>query len=390
MAQPQADQIEVRCSCGAKLRVPATAAGRRGKCPKCGSVFTVPTPEPALEPAGVAADESDSLLDDLANLERSAPSAAAPPAPAGGAGAYGGGGILMMCPGCGAGLAAGAALCTSCGYDLKSGKRRKVAAATSGSGGGRSAAILAGTFALGCVFSGVGALIGAGIWFGVALALELQIGWIAWGLGALAGLGMHLGFRAGGQIPGLVAAGIATGGILAAKFAIFVFLLYTIVTGDTESVELQRHFIAYTRSEEELADRGIVTKKQREAEWDAIYQGHLADAKEMSDSEVRAEAAELREFYEAQAELAAQEAADPAEDDSAVDSAEDGSAGDSAALAGTQFDEFDEFEEQEEPTFGDFMTAFVMTMFHPLDLLFIALALGSAFKIGSGGIGQSR
>ena len=34
--------IEFQCPCGAPIRVPTSAAGRRGKCIRCGRVLTVP------------------------------------------------------------------------------------------------------------------------------------------------------------------------------------------------------------------------------------------------------------------------------------------------------------------------------------------------------------
>jgi hypothetical protein len=37
--------VVVACSCGANLRVPDTAAGKRVKCPKCGELLTVPAPQ---------------------------------------------------------------------------------------------------------------------------------------------------------------------------------------------------------------------------------------------------------------------------------------------------------------------------------------------------------
>src|SRR4051794_918239 len=43
--------LQFRCTCGRKLSAPVTAAGRRGRCPACKEIFTVPTPpEPEVEP----------------------------------------------------------------------------------------------------------------------------------------------------------------------------------------------------------------------------------------------------------------------------------------------------------------------------------------------------
>src|SRR5207248_9797396 len=43
--------ITFSCSCGKVFRVPESAAGKRAKCPKCGSVIVVPQPERKAEPA---------------------------------------------------------------------------------------------------------------------------------------------------------------------------------------------------------------------------------------------------------------------------------------------------------------------------------------------------
>src|SRR2546423_14264345 len=42
--------MEFRCDCGRKLRAAESAAGRRGRCPACGAIFTVPTPAEAAVP----------------------------------------------------------------------------------------------------------------------------------------------------------------------------------------------------------------------------------------------------------------------------------------------------------------------------------------------------
>lgn len=41
--------ISFNCACGKTLRVPDASAGRRAKCPSCGAVVEVPTPEPEFE-----------------------------------------------------------------------------------------------------------------------------------------------------------------------------------------------------------------------------------------------------------------------------------------------------------------------------------------------------
>jgi predicted RNA-binding Zn-ribbon protein involved in translation (DUF1610 family) len=46
--------IQLTCSCGKRLRVPDNAAGKRAKCPACGKVGIVPSPVMAATVAGGA------------------------------------------------------------------------------------------------------------------------------------------------------------------------------------------------------------------------------------------------------------------------------------------------------------------------------------------------
>ncbi len=96
---------------------------------------------------------------------------------------------------------------------------------------------------LGVVLSGVGALIGAVLWGGVALATGFEIRIIAWAVGLLAGLGMALGYRDGdGTIRGLVAAGMSLFGIVLGKVIILVGVLLPLM--NIEDVDVQREWVA--------------------------------------------------------------------------------------------------------------------------------------------------
>jgi hypothetical protein len=159
MADAPADTLRVTCDCGARLKVPAKAAGRRVKCPKCTAVLKVPAKEPpAPEPAPLSGgSDTGDLLEQLAAEARAAP-AASGPSPAVGTPTH--------CPGCGAALPTGAKLCVSCGYSLSSGGTRKAARVGPGavpSGPNRTGA---GTrrLTLAVVLGGAVVIIGAVIW----------------------------------------------------------------------------------------------------------------------------------------------------------------------------------------------------------------------------------
>ncbi len=95
--------IVVACQCGQRFQARDELAGRQAKCPKCGSILTIPRPA-ARSPASSskpAASPLDDILDDAGIDELAKP----------------------RCPECHAELKPGAVLCVACGYDLKSGKQ---------------------------------------------------------------------------------------------------------------------------------------------------------------------------------------------------------------------------------------------------------------------------
>jgi hypothetical protein len=101
VAEATAGTISVQCKCGKKLKAPATAVGKKAKCPKCGNVLTVTPPPPPPD---------DDSLDALYDLAAAGEQAAAQEQ------------LAPRCPSCMREMAPGAVLCTNCGYDTRSGK----------------------------------------------------------------------------------------------------------------------------------------------------------------------------------------------------------------------------------------------------------------------------
>src|SRR5262245_11096642 len=103
MSSPETGKISVQCACGKKLKAPASAVGKKAKCPACGNVLTIEAP---------AEDDSLGALYDLAEQADAAakPSAADRDDSA-------------RCPGCMSAMPPGAVLCTNCGFDTRSGKK---------------------------------------------------------------------------------------------------------------------------------------------------------------------------------------------------------------------------------------------------------------------------
>lgn len=101
--------------------------------------------------------------------------------------------------------ASGVAICDGC-----SGRQ----AAASGSGAPRLPLALAG--------GAVGALVGAGVWAAIAVFTNFEVGYVAVLVGYLAGLGVRLGAGgARGKALQVMAAGLALGGLVVAKYFTF-------------------------------------------------------------------------------------------------------------------------------------------------------------------------
>ncbi len=259
MSDSGKEKITVTCDCGAQLRVGREAVGKRGRCPKCQSVFVVPEPE---GPIPIADEDEFDLLAQAVADQGKAEAISQPERTA----------ATLKCPACGAAMAPNAVLCIECGHNVQTGKSARGASATQGGGALKRMASGAGTFLLGCLLSGVGAMLGAAIWCGIAIAFDMQSAIIAWGLGLLAGGGMVLGYRQKNRRAGFTAAGIALVGIVTAKIFIVVFVISVLITGDTENVEIQKAVLAGVIANEELDERGVWTPKERLDQWEETYQ----------------------------------------------------------------------------------------------------------------------
>src|SRR5688572_24826150 len=194
VTQANVEQITVTCACGKRLKAPASAVGKKAKCPKCGNVIRIEAPPPAEE------DGLDlNALYDIAEREAQVAATQEAGAPA-----------QMRCPSCAAGIEAGAVLCVNCGYDMRS--KKKLAPKADAPepekksrwfGGGGSGAGAGGkvkdklapqrSIFFGIAGAAIGALIGGAIWFGVAMATGYEFYFLALVVGGTVGAGMQIG-----------------------------------------------------------------------------------------------------------------------------------------------------------------------------------------------------
>lgn len=352
------DTIVLKCGCGTNMRVRASAAGKKAKCPKCGGIMTIPAmaaaPRIVLSAPAANQTAAPSDLSDLLPIEP------APPAePAGG----------TRCPQCKIMMATGAKICISCGYNIETGKTLKTTDGTPGRVA--SAAKTVGAFALGTTLSAVGAALGGLVWFLVAWNAHVSVGYIAWGVGVLAGIGMRLGYREAETKAGVVAAGFSAFGIVGAKAVIFFLIIYTLVTGDTDDIQAQRAFVKFSIANESLEEKGLKSEKEREDQWPSALKEADDRVKKMSDEEVQTAAAEYREKVEEQFSDA--DESEGGTDAAAPESSPDNENTEGEATTG-----------KESSGIASLVALFFKTMFRPFDFLWFFLAISSAYKIGRG------
>ena len=229
----------------------------------------------------------------------------------------------------------------------------------------------AGELLVGTALCLLGAAIGVAIWSLIAYKTGYTIGWIAWGLGALAGLGMYVGHRDFSPLAGLIAAGVSLVGVFAAKLIVFWLVVYGVVTGHSSNSDVRRAALAFRMAAESLFQEGI---EPNDPQWEQLWDGAFADAersvKSLSDEDVQTRLDEYLEAERAYAQEMA--AANPEAAAQPVSASEVVTA--VAAESGT----------------GSFLGFFFTSMFRLRDLLFIFLAVASAYRMGAYGWGAKR
>ena len=199
----------------------------------------------------------------------------------------------------------------------------------------------------------VGGTIGAAIWAGVGYATNHEVGWIAWGIGFLTGMGVRFMAKdAEGTGPGIVAAVIALLAVAGGKYLTVHFAIekgFSTISSANGSV----------KDETMIAEIAPAVVKERQdaktpLQWPQGSNPEAASEEKDFPKEVWAEA------------KTRWEAKPPAEQ--------------SAAKLETQR-QHEEFVQMIKAQIRD--SAFKAS-FGPFDLLWAFLALGTAYKIGSG------
>jgi len=217
--------IDFSCSsCQKSYRVKDELAGKTAQCSACSEKMHIPELVSAASESGLNLGDLNLGDLDLRDLDvrdliddelPTAASATLTPA------------VTTKCKTCGAPLSLDAVLCIVCGFDKRLGEiletesewefEKSVARGT------------ADFLKRGGAISFLGAMLGAAIWFGLAIVagIGVYVGYPAILVGALAGLGMSHGYNYGQEktappmIAGLIASIMAMAGVFAAKGLIF-------------------------------------------------------------------------------------------------------------------------------------------------------------------------
>ncbi len=431
------DKVRVDCpSCGKRLTFLVSALGRRAKCIGCDHVFVVTAPEAAPAPVSAAAapepaaptgDEPVDLFNDLAASEQNADLIALSPEDE----------ALKVAAMTGPVLDASRPV--KLDYTQEAGEYEQ------GIFGRIMGAM--GPLAKGCALSLAGAVIGAIAWAIVGISVELELGYVAWLVGILAGLGMNWGTKSESALAGGIAAFFAFFGIFLGKILIIAYFVYPAIVyakaqANPNSPQSKRVLLTEIRYEENMKKIKVKplvgpTDKQEDeardkakAEVAAMSDLQVAEALEkhdmlekrdqlvtgltrdiiekqrldsptqrqityaqaearqqvekMSDAQVKDELKRREARAAAQmVELAAEEAREEAE--AAEQEKADAAAGKAAAEP--------DAEEGEEagdtgggPGVGFWLFALGAFFGFPYGILFLLLAMGSAFKIGGYGL----
>ncbi|HBC86325.1 MAG TPA: hypothetical protein DCZ94_05150 [Lentisphaeria bacterium] len=319
--------IRVKCGkCGQEYELEDSDAGQKAEC-QCGAEMIVPIPEiPQSVP------DSIPLKSKPLSIKRQQP-VEPPPPTAMEQGSVGD--AAGMCPKCKNPVKSDAVICINCGHNLKLGVNVKTIAK----------AKVAGSFGLAVGVCAAAALLSGLVWAGIAIYMNLEIGWIAIGVGALTGFAATIFTDERSARLALAAALLAVVGLLTGKLitANYFFKEFIVKNISSNPAFLRSH--VYQEAE---------AKKEIPAE--------LADWLSKNDDDEVEVPANLKESYEKMYKMI----------DSRV-----------AAMSKEGRDKA--YKDEAGKLLGDVsLLTRIKAMLRAWDLLWFGLAIMAAWKIGSG------
>lgn len=289
------NMIKFRCTgCQKKIGVPEKFAGKRVKCPSCGTALTVPEPEPVLaEPpsGGLNPMELDeSALDDL--MPKASDPVVAQPEPTAKPRVAPGGG--QTCPSCGAICSSQAVLCIQCGTSLVNGQGKKLKTKIkSGVTVDDEATGAQGKPFWMAALAALGVALTCGImWAVYRRFFDWEIGFMAWGVGLATGGMASVLYRRGGLMMGMTCAVLALSGIFFARGLISVWSYPAFFASqDDKRIE--------AAIQEDYLNDWHFYMYENAVQWDLHRQGKLSDQeKQYTDFGFMISFAEVGEMWE--------------------------------------------------------------------------------------------
>jgi len=304
-ATGQSPTITVECTCGKRLKAPATAIGRKAKCPKCGNILIVeappPPPEETQEELGLGFDDG-ALYELAANEAQHAATAEA---------------TESRCPNCARLMADGGILCTNCGYNTKTGKTIEVVkdeppkpkkslfgkpktddAASAVKKGPKDKMAPTGNFLVGIAVSSALAIAASLVWFIVAYYTDRDFYLLELLVGIAAGLGMQIGHKGFSKLGGAVAVGVTFLVLIGVRIAVVVAVLMPGVIKEArksaaelerEQIEQRDERVATVLARDELKAKGLnpddFDEEDEKAEWQQAQKRGQEKLKTMSQAE---------------------------------------------------------------------------------------------------------
>ena len=248
--------ITVHCNCGKRLKAPASAVGRKAKCPSCGNVMFVEAPAP--EPVAVGVDEHSDEPYDFSDLDELAASEAKAAAVAEANDQN------ARCANCSMVMSRTAAICVNCGYDVRKGKVLTTAkvAATKGGGGFLGLAKKTepkkdklapqGPVYIGILLSIVFAVVASLPWFIVTYMTDRDFYILEVLVGVAAGFGMQVGQKGYSTLGGILAAATTFVVLIGTRIVLVIAVLAPmVIERDTTSADVA----AKTAEQREIDDR---------------------------------------------------------------------------------------------------------------------------------------
>ncbi len=214
------------------------------------------------------------------------------------------------------------------------------------------------------LFGCIGGALGMAVWIGVGYASGYEVGYIAWGIGFLVGIGVRVGAGDNeGFVPGAVATAVAIVSILIAKYAV-VSLLIAQVTNEIDlpsEIEIDTPMMIASLADEIVTER---EENGQEVELPPEYDDEEATYEDSYPPDIWAEA---KGRWEQLSEEEQQQRIDQ------------------------QQEQFRQFAESLDQIVGEQLQEEAMSnFFSPWDLLWFGLAAFTAFKIGSGAVGDEE